>query len=98
MQITATPGSVSLVRFIKRYSNRKLYDVSTSTYVNLKFLARCLRDGETFEVYAHPHGKDITNETIENIVLDEIRAGGAYDRKLLTSMIRNTPFLDNTKT
>lgn len=78
----------SMTRTIRRYGNRKLYDVTESRYVTLAFLGERLRAGDDLAVVAHPAGTDITNETLANIVLAEIHGSRAYDRARLLELIK----------
>jgi polyhydroxyalkanoate synthesis regulator protein len=77
-----------MTRTIRRYGNRKLYDVSESRYVTLAFLGERLRAGDDLSVIAHPAGTDITNETLANIILAEIHGGRQYDRAKLLELIK----------
>ena len=62
-------------RLIRRYANRKLYDVRTSTYVALEDLAALVRAGETVRVVDQATGEDITAQTLTQVILDEGRRG-----------------------
>lgn len=64
-------------RVIKRYGNRKLYDVEASNYVSLDDVATLIRDGETVQVVDNVTGEDITAQTLTQIVLDEGKRGGS---------------------
>ena len=64
-------------RLIRRYSNRKLYDVRTSTYVALEDLAALVRAGETVQVVDQTTGDDITAQTLTQVILDEGRRGAS---------------------
>ena len=77
-----------MTRTIRRYGNRKLYDVTESRYVTLAFLGERLRAGDDLAVVAHPAGTDITNETLANIVLAEIHGSRLYDRGRLLELIK----------
>jgi polyhydroxyalkanoate synthesis regulator protein len=77
-----------MIRLIKRYRNRKLYDVTESRYVTLTYLAECLRKGDSFGVQAHPDGKDLTDETLANIILAEVTAGATYPSDKMLDMIK----------
>jgi len=79
-----------MTRTIRRYGNRKLYDVSESRYVTLAFLGERLRAGDDLAVIAHPAGTDITNETLANIILAEIHGGRLYDRPKLLDLIKTS--------
>ncbi len=62
-------------RLIRRYANRKLYDVRTSAYVALEDLAALVRAGETVRVVDLGSGEDITAQTLTQVILDEGRRG-----------------------
>ena len=65
-----------MARVIKRYGNRKLYDVQASAYVSLEEIAGLIRKGETVEVLDNVTGEDITAQTLTQIVLEEGKRGG----------------------
>jgi len=64
-----------MARVIKRYGNRKLYDVEASEYVSLDQIAAIIRRGETVEVVDNVTGDDITAQTLTQVVLEEGRRG-----------------------
>jgi polyhydroxyalkanoate synthesis repressor PhaR len=64
-----------MARVIKRYGNRKLYDVQASEYVSLEQIASIIRRGETVEVVDNVTGDDITAQTLTQVVLEEGRRG-----------------------
>lgn len=53
---------------IKRYQNRKLYDVEQSRYVTTDDLARMIREGQTVQVVDHETDEDITPMVLTNIL------------------------------
>lgn len=76
-------------RVIKRYGNRKLYDVEVSNYVSLDDVATLIRDGETVQVVDNVTGEDITAQTLTQIVLDEGKRGGSVlPTEMLHDMLR----------
>jgi polyhydroxyalkanoate synthesis repressor PhaR len=64
-------------RLIKRYPNRKLYDVEASAYVSLNDIARLIREGETVQIVDNATGEDITAQTLTQVVLDEGKRGAS---------------------
>jgi len=64
-----------MARVIKRYGNRKLYDVEASEYVSLEQIAAIIRGGETVEVVDNVTGDDITAQTLTQVVLEEGKRG-----------------------
>jgi polyhydroxyalkanoate synthesis repressor PhaR len=62
-------------RVIKRYPNRKLYDVEARAYASLEEIAALVRGGETVQVVDHATGDDITAQTLTQVILDEGKRG-----------------------
>lgn len=62
-------------RLIRRYANRKLYDVRSSAYVALEDLAAMVRAGEELRVVDTASGDDITAQTLTQVILDEGKRG-----------------------
>jgi polyhydroxyalkanoate synthesis repressor PhaR len=78
-----------MARVIKRYGNRKLYDVQASEYVSLDQIATLIRAGETVEVVDNVTGEDITAQTLTQIVLEEGKRGrGVLPTELLHDLLR----------
>lgn len=76
-------------RTIKRYGNRKLYDVEASAYVSLDDIAGLIRRGETVVVLDNVTGDDITAQTLTQIVLEEGKRGrGMLPTELLHDVLR----------
>ena len=76
-------------RVIKRYGNRKLYDVAASAYVSLEDIAGIIRQGETVEVVDNVTGEDITAQTLTQIVLEEGKRGrSVLPTELLHDLLR----------
>ncbi len=77
-------------RVIKRYANRKLYDTSTSRYVALDDIARCVRSGDEVHVTDNESGEDLTAVTLAQIILeDERRRQSPLSLELLQNLVRN---------
>lgn len=66
---------VPRTRLVRRYANRKLYDVRTSAYVALEDLAAFVRAGEELRVVDVATGDDITAQTLTQVILDEGKRG-----------------------
>jgi polyhydroxyalkanoate synthesis repressor PhaR len=58
---------------IKRYSNRKLYDVQDSRYVTLEELEEMIRAGKEISVMDAATGEDLTSVTLAQIILENER-------------------------
>jgi polyhydroxyalkanoate synthesis repressor PhaR len=57
-----------MMTVIKRYQNRKLYDVEQSRYVTTDDLARMIREGQTVRVIDHETDDDITPLVLTNVL------------------------------
>lgn len=80
-----------MARVIKRYGNRKLYDVQASGYVSLEDIAGLIRQGETVEVMDNVTGEDITSQTLTQIVLEEGKRGrSVLPTELLHDLLRRS--------
>jgi len=78
-----------MVRLIKRYESRKLYDTEESRYVSLDELAVWIRGGQQVEVVDNATGADVTAQTLTQIILDEGRKGTAFlPSDLLHELVR----------
>lgn len=55
---------------IKKYSNRRLYDTSTSSYINLSGVCELIKRNEDFIVIDANSEKDITRSVLVQIILD----------------------------
>jgi polyhydroxyalkanoate synthesis repressor PhaR len=58
---------------IKRYSNRKLYDVQESRYVTLEELEELIQAGKELSVVDATSGEDMTSVTLAQILLEKER-------------------------
>jgi polyhydroxyalkanoate synthesis repressor PhaR len=59
---------------IKKYENRRLYDVTHSRYVNLDEIARAVQDGVDIQVLDASSGEDITRLVMTQIVTECAKA------------------------
>jgi polyhydroxyalkanoate synthesis repressor PhaR len=58
---------------IRKYANRRLYDTSTSRYVNLDDIAALIRNGTDVQVVDAKTGQDLTRVTLTQIILEDAR-------------------------
>jgi polyhydroxyalkanoate synthesis repressor PhaR len=73
---------------IRKYENRRLYDVTNSRYVNLDEVARLLKDGNDVRVVDAASGKDITRIILTQIIVDDARdPDSTFPLDLLREMI-----------
>ncbi|MFH1437610.1 MAG: polyhydroxyalkanoate synthesis regulator DNA-binding domain-containing protein [Pseudomonadota bacterium] len=64
---------------IKKYPNRRLYDTSSSKYVNLDEVARMIREGRNIRVTDSASEKDLTKDVMLQII-----AESPYGKEFLT--------------
>jgi len=75
-------------RLIKRYGNRKLYDVAKSKYITLDGIRALVQAGEDVRVVDNRSGEDLTGVTFAQIIYEaEKRKNGALELPLLRRMI-----------
>lgn len=78
-----------MVRTVKRYENRKLYDTREKRYVSLEELARFIREGEEIKVVDNVSGKDITEQTLIQVILEQGKKGkNPFSTQALHDIIR----------
>ena len=58
---------------IKKYPNRKLYDMDSKQYITLDGIAELIRQDKEITVIDHATGQDITAVTLTQIILDQER-------------------------
>jgi polyhydroxyalkanoate synthesis repressor PhaR len=78
-----------MIRLIKRYGSRKLYDTEESRYVALDELAGWIRDGQQIKVIDNKSADDVTSQTLTQIISEEGRRGTSLlPNELLHDLIR----------
>ena len=78
-----------MVRLIKRYESRKLYDTEESRYVSLEDIAGWVRSGQDIRVIDNASSDDVTQQTLAQIILDEGRKGTSFlPSELLHELVR----------
>lgn len=58
---------------IKKYENRRLYDMNNSTYVNLDDVAEMVRNGADVQVIDAKTNDDITRTVLTQIIVEETK-------------------------
>lgn len=73
---------------IKKYANRRLYDVTHSKHITLDDLVKLIKDGDEVKVIDSKSKEDITQSVLTQMVLDE---NGSYlfSAPFLHKLIRN---------
>lgn len=83
-----TPTQTHSQRIIKRYGNRKLYDVAKSRYITLDGIRALVQAGIDVKVVDNRSGEDLTGVTFAQIIYEaERRNSGAETLPLLRRMI-----------
>jgi polyhydroxyalkanoate synthesis repressor PhaR len=78
-----------MIRLIKRYESRSLYDTEESRYVSLEEIAGWIRDGQEVRVVDNASANDVTSQTLAQIILDEGRKGTSFiPSELLHELVR----------
>jgi len=75
-----------MIRLIKRYESRKLYDTEESRYVSLDEIATWVRAGQEVKIVDNASSDDVTAQTLTQIILDEGRNGSS---KIPTDVLRD---------
>jgi polyhydroxyalkanoate synthesis repressor PhaR len=87
--------SKSEVRLIKRYGNRKLYDVAASRYVTLDGIRALVQEGKDVRVVDNDSGEDLTRLTLAQIIYEaEKRTNGGAGGLSLPLLRRLVQFGD----
>ncbi len=74
---------------IKRYPNRKLYDLDRKRYVTLEDISILIQEGEDVQVVDHETGDDLTGITLSQIIFErEKKRSGFLPKSILTSLVR----------
>ena len=74
---------------IKRYSNRKLYNPGTRSYITLDQLGGLVSEGQDVQVLEHPGGADLTAATLAQVILEqEKKMGGQLPNVFFTGLIQ----------
>lgn len=78
-----------MVRLIKRYESRKLYDTEESRYVSLEEIAGWVREGQEVQVVDNATAANVTSQTLTQIILEEGRRGTSMlPSELLHELVR----------
>jgi polyhydroxyalkanoate synthesis repressor PhaR len=78
-----------MIRLIKRYESRKLYDTEESRYVSLEDIAAWVRSGQEVKVLDNGTSEDVTAQTLTQIILDEGKKGTSLlPSELLHELVR----------
>jgi len=86
---TEQTQSVDSFRLIKKYPNRRLYDIETSSYITIQEVKAIVVKGELLKVVDAKTNEDLTRSIFLQILLEE-EAGGLplFSEVALANMIR----------
>jgi polyhydroxyalkanoate synthesis repressor PhaR len=86
---TEQTQSVDSIRLIKKYPNRRLYDIKTSSYITIQEVKAIVVKGELLKVVDAKTNEDLTRSIFLQILLEE-EAGGLplFSEAALANMIR----------
>lgn len=76
-------------KIIKRYANRKLYDIENSTYITLDSIAKMVKEGLDVHIIDNKTGEDITTVTLAQVVVEEERKVRKMPRALFRGIIHS---------
>jgi polyhydroxyalkanoate synthesis repressor PhaR len=78
-----------LIRLIKRYGSRKLYDTEESRYVSLDELSTWIQEGQEIRVIDRETSEDVTSQTLTQVIVEKGRRESTFPpSELLHEMIR----------
>ena len=73
---------------IKKYENRRLYDTTSSRYINLDEIAQLIKDGTDVKVVDAATGEDITRVVLTQIIMDDAKGpDSAFPLDILRQMV-----------
>lgn len=76
-------------RLIKKYPNRRLYDMALSEYITLEKLKQYVMEGIEFKVIEARSEKDVTQSCLIQIILEQEEAGTPlFNTETLATLIK----------
>jgi polyhydroxyalkanoate synthesis repressor PhaR len=73
---------------VKKYGNRRLYDTEASRYITLEELTEKIRAGAEVRVVDAKTNRDLTQETLTQIIIESRGADTLFPAPLLHQLIR----------
>jgi len=78
-----------MIRVIKRYESRKLYDTEESRYISLEDIARWVREDQEVQVIDNATSEDVTAQILTQIIHEEGKRGTSFlPTELLHDLVR----------
>jgi hypothetical protein len=78
----------AVVRVIRRYANRKLYDSKERAFTTMSAVEALVRDGIEVRVVDHATGDDVTEIVLARVLGSMLRASGSGVSSILESLLR----------
>lgn len=86
-----------MIRVVKRYGSRKLYDTEESRYVSLEELGDWVRAGQELRVVDNTTDEDVTAQTLMQVIVEEGKRGSSlFTSDILHDLIRHGERVVNT--
>ena len=80
---------LGMIRVIKRYESRKLYDTEESRYISLDDIAKWVREGQEIQVLDNATSEDVTAQILTQIIHEEGKRGTSFlPTDLLHALVR----------
>lgn len=77
------------MKVIKKYRNRKLYDMDESRYITLNEIRDLVKHGEEIQIIDDSSGKDITSVVLTQILHSEEKRGGFIPQEGLKWILKH---------
>jgi polyhydroxyalkanoate synthesis repressor PhaR len=82
-------ASQGVVRVLKKYPNRRLYDTQNSSYITLADVKQMVMSAQDFVVRDAKSGEDLTRSILLQIILEEETGGmPIFSTQMLSQLIR----------
>ena len=78
-----------VVRIIKRYSNRKLYDTTESRYITLEEISEMVKAGVELQILDNRSREDLTSVTLAQIIFEQEKRTHLMPLSVLRELIRS---------
>ena len=73
---------------IRKYENRRLYDTSSSRYINIDRVAEMVREGLEVRVVEAKTDRDVTRQVLTQIIVDSSRSKDGPPLEFLRDLVR----------
>lgn len=73
---------------VKKYSNRRMYDTKTSSYVRLEELAERIRGGENLRIVDADSGQDLTHAALVQLLMESRGVARLLPEPVLLRLLR----------